>query len=94
MLRCWNGNLMIKGDQKQIMISDMFHRVVKSAEFLVLNNFRPGPQRVLINSIPKAGTHLMSSMLNQLPNLSISLDLTGLDKFTSEEDRLKQAIIF
>ncbi|GEM_PF-1703439 len=62
------------------MISGFVNRIARRAEFSVLNNFQSAPQTILINSIPKAGTHLMSSMLNQLPGLSISVDLTNLDK--------------
>ena len=45
------------------MISGFVNRIARRAEFSVLNNFQSAPQTILINSIPKAGTHLMSSML-------------------------------
>jgi hypothetical protein len=64
-------------------------RIIRRVEFSMLNNFQPSPQTVLINSIPKAGTHLMSSMLNEIPQLSISLDLTDLDKLMNDDARLR-----
>ncbi len=64
-------------------------RIIRRVEFSMLNNFQSAPQTVLINSIPKAGTHLMSSMLNEIPQLSISLDLTDLDKLMNDDARLR-----
>jgi hypothetical protein len=43
-------------------MNEYLHRLTQKIEFLILNNFGSAPQRDLINSIPKAGTHLMSSI--------------------------------
>jgi len=48
-------------------------RIIRRVEFSMLNNFQSVPKTVLINSIPKAGTHLMSSIINEIPQLWISL---------------------
>ncbi len=71
------------------MIREAILNLIRSTQFSVRNNFHPAPKKILINSIPKAGTHLMSSMLGQIPDLSIALDLTGLDKLLDDEERLR-----
>lgn len=52
--------------------------------------FRPAPpltKPILVNSLPKSGTHLLTTMLSQLPGVGIKLDLTSLDKLPLVADR-------
>jgi hypothetical protein len=48
--------------------------------FKIANQFHSSPKKVLINSLPKSGTHLLSSILLQIPGIAITGDLTDLDK--------------
>ena len=43
---------------------------------------------VLLNTIPKAGTHLVSQMLFSIPHTVMAADMTDADKFSNDRDRL------
>lgn len=85
---CLNGDWKVNTSLRKIMTSARIEQLAKRVAFALLNNFKHAPQTVLINSIPKAGTHLLSSMLSELPNLTISSDLTQLDKVKDDDMRL------